>query len=69
VKYVTNGSESYLAGSMEITTEASLALTVFNRLVAQVPTVTVVLEYEDPKTGGRRQLRAVDGRIVEHRAV
>jgi hypothetical protein len=34
-----------------------------------VPAATVVLEYDDLNTGGRRQLRAVDGRIVEHRAV
>jgi|GEM_PF-5742739 hypothetical protein len=69
VKYTTNGTESYVAGSMELTTEAAPALTAFNRLVAQVPSVTVVLEYDDLNTGGRRQLRAVDGRIVEHRAV
>jgi hypothetical protein len=34
-----------------------------------VPAVTVVLEYDDLSTGGRRQLRAIDGRIVEHQAV
>ena len=35
----------------------------------QVPAVTVTLEYGDTKAGGRRQLQAVDGRIVEHRTV
>ena len=69
VKYTTNGGEGYVAGSMEITTEATPAFMVFNSLVAQVPAVTVVLEYDDLNSGGRRQLRAVDGRIVEHRAV
>lgn len=69
VNYTTNGTEVYVAGSMEITTEAAPAFPVFNRLVAQVPAVTVVLEYDDLNAGGRRQLRAVDGRIVEHRAV
>ncbi|MBM4022608.1 MAG: hypothetical protein FJ284_10300 [Planctomycetes bacterium] len=69
VKYTTNGTKSYVAGSMEITTEAVPALTAFNKLVAQVPAVTVVLEYDDLSTGGRRQLRAIDGRIGEHRAV
>jgi hypothetical protein len=29
----------------------------------------VTLEYDDPKTATRRLLRAVDGKIVEHRAV
>lgn len=69
VQYETTGSESYLAGSMEFTTAQEQAFRVFNRLVAQVPAVTVVLEYDDPKSAQRRQLRAVDGRIVEHRAV
>lgn len=69
VKYATNGTESYVAGSMEITTEATPAFPIFNRLVAQVPAVTVVLEYDDLSTGERRQLRAIDGRIGEHRAV
>lgn len=41
----------------------------FNRLVAQVPAVTVTLEYGDAEAGGRRQLRAIDGRIVGQRAV
>lgn len=68
VKYTTNGTESYVAGSMELTADAELAVKAFNRLVAQVPAVTVTLEYADVNTGGRRQLRAVDGRIVEHRA-
>lgn len=69
VKYTTNGGRGYVAGSMEITTEATPAFAVFNRLVAQASAVTVVLEYDDLNAGGRRQLRAVDGRIVEHRAV
>lgn len=69
MKYTTNGGEGYVASSMEITTEATPAFMVFNSLVAQVPTVTVVLEYDDLNSGGRRQLRAVDGRIVEHRVV
>ena len=69
VKYQTTGSESYLAGSMEFTAGQEPAFRVFNRLVAQVPAVTVVLEYDDVKSAQRRQLRAVDGRIVEHRAV
>jgi hypothetical protein len=69
VTYTTNGTKSYVAGSMEITADAELAVKAFNRLVAQVPAVTVTLEYGDVNTGGRRQLRAVDGRIVEHRAV
>ena len=69
VKHETTGSESYLAGSMEFTTAQEPAFRVFNRLVAQVPAVTVVLEYDDVKSAQRRQLRAVDGRIVEHRAV
>lgn len=68
VKYTTNGTESYVAGSMELTADAELAVKAFNRLVAQVPAVTVTLEYADVNTGGRRQLRAIDGRIVEHRA-
>jgi hypothetical protein len=69
LKYTTNGGEGYVAGSIEVRTEAAPALTAFNRLVAQVPSVTVVLEYDDLSTGGRRQLRAIDGRIVEHQAV
>ena len=68
-KYETAGSEQYLSGTMAITTDNEPAFNVFNRLVAQVPAVTVVLEYDDVKTGQNRQLRAVDGRIVEHRAV
>lgn len=69
VKYQTTGSESYLAGSTEFTAAQEPAFRVFNRLVAQVPAVTVVLEYDDVKSAKRRQLRAVDGRIVEHRPV
>ena len=69
VKHETTGSESYLAGSMEFTAGQEPAFRVFNRLVAQVPAVTGVLEYDDVKSAQRRQLRAVDGRIVEHRAV
>jgi hypothetical protein len=69
VKHETTGSESYLAGSMEFTTAQEPAFRVFNRLVAQVPAVTVVLEYDDVKSAQRRQLRAVDGRVVEHRPV
>ena len=69
VKYQTTGSERYLAGSMEFTAAQEPAFRVFNRLVAQVPAVTVVLEYDDVKSAQRRQLRAVDGTIVKHRAV
>jgi len=68
-RHETTGSESYLASSMEFTTAQEPAFRVFNRLVAQVPGVTVVLEYDDPKSAQRRQLRAVDGTIVEHRPV
>ena len=68
-KFDASGSESYASGTLEFTTDTELAVKAFNRLVAQVPAVTVVLEYDDLSTGGRRQLRAIDGRIVEHRAV
>lgn len=34
VRFVTNGTESYVAGTMEITTEATPAFPIFNRLVA-----------------------------------
>jgi hypothetical protein len=69
LKYTTNGGEGYVAGSIEVRTANEPAFNAFNRLVAQVPAVTVTLEYDDPKTATRRLLRAVDGRIVEHRAV
>jgi hypothetical protein len=69
LKYTTSGGESYVAGSIEVTTANEPAFNAFNRLVAQVPAVTVTLEYDDPKTAARRLLRAVDGKIVEHRAV
>lgn len=68
-KFDASGSESYASGTLAFTADAGLALKAFNRLVAQVPAVTVTLEYGDVKAGGRRHLRAVDGRIVEHRAV
>lgn len=67
--YTTAGAAQYLAGTLKFTTVGEPAFRAFNRLVAQVPAVTVVLEYGDLNAGGRRQLRAVDGRIVEHRAV
>lgn len=69
LKYTTNGGEGYVAGSIEVRTANEPAFNAFNRLVAQVPAVTVTLEYDDPKTAARRLLRAVDGKIVEHRAV
>jgi hypothetical protein len=69
LKYTTNGGEGYVAGSLEVRTANEPAFNAFNRLVAQVPAVTVTLEYDDPKTATRRLLRAVDGKIVEHRAV
>jgi len=67
--FTTEGNDEYVVGSMEFTAAQEPAFRVFNRLVAQVPAVTVVLEHDDPKSAQRRQLRAVDGRIVEHRAV
>jgi hypothetical protein len=69
LKYTTNGGEGYVAGSIEVRTANEPAFNAFNRLVTQVPAVTVTLEYDDPKTAARRLLRAVDGKIVEHRAV
>ena len=69
VKYETTGSESYLSGTLEFTADTGLALKAFNRLVAQVPAISVSLEYADLNTGQRRLLHAVDGKIVEHRAV
>jgi hypothetical protein len=69
VKYTTNGGEGYVAGSIEVRTANEPAFNAFNRLVAQVATVTVTLEYDDLKTATRRLLRAVDGKLVEHRAV
>lgn len=68
-KFDASGSESYASGTLAFTADTELALKAFNRLVAQVPAVTVTLDYGDAKTGGRRHLQAVDGRIVEHRAV
>jgi hypothetical protein len=64
VKYTTAGSEQYLSGTMEFATQGEPALRAFNRLVARVPAVTVVLGYDDVKSGLRRELRAVDGKIV-----
>jgi len=60
LKYTTNGGEGYVAGSLEVTTANEPAFNAFNRLVAQVPAVTVTLEYDDLKTATRRLLRAVD---------
>lgn len=68
VKYETTGSESYLSGTLEFTTCRDSAFRAFNRLVAQVPAISVSLEYADVKSGQRRTLRAIDGKIVEHRA-
>lgn len=68
-KYMTAGAEHYLSGTLEFTTTNEPAFRAFNRLVAQVPAVTVMLEYDDAKSGQRRLLRAVDGRIQEHRTV
>jgi hypothetical protein len=65
----TAGTEQYLSGTMEFTTQGEPALRVFNRLVTQVPAVTIVLEYADVKTGQQKVLRAVEGKILEHRAV
>jgi hypothetical protein len=69
VKYETAGSETYASGTLEFTTAAEPAFRVFNRLVAQVPGVTVSLEYDDVKTGQRRLLRAIDGRVIEHKVI
>ena len=69
VKYETAGSETYASGTLEFTTAAEPAFRVFNRLVAQVPGVTVSLEYDDLKTGQRRLLRAIDGRVIEHKVI
>jgi hypothetical protein len=63
VQYTTDGNEGYASGSMSIETQGEPALRIFNRLLAQVPAVTVLLEYEDPTTGKPRRLRAVDGKI------
>jgi hypothetical protein len=68
-KYTTAGAEQYTVGTLEFTTAGEPAFRAFNKLVAQVPGVTVTLEYTDAKSGQRRLLRAVDGRIQEHRAV
>jgi len=68
LKYTSSGSEQYMSGCMEFTTQDEPALRVFNRLVARVPAVTVVLEYDDPKTRQPRILRAVDGKIEGSRA-
>ena len=68
-KFDASGSESYASGTLEFTAAAELAVKAFNRLVAQVPAVTVTLDYGDAEAGGRRLLRAIDGRIVERRAV
>jgi hypothetical protein len=67
-KFNVSGSESYASGMLEFTTGTGLALKAFNRLVAQVPAISVSLEYGDVKSGNRRLLQAVDGRIVEHKA-
>jgi hypothetical protein len=66
LKYTTNGGEGYVAGSLEVKTANEPAFNSFNRLIAQVPAVTVTLEYDDPKTATRRLLRAVDGKIIQH---
>jgi hypothetical protein len=66
LKYTTNGGESYVVGSMEVTTADKPAFGAFNRLVAQVPAVTVTLEYQHPKSATWRLLRAVDGKIIQH---
>jgi hypothetical protein len=68
-KYTTTGGEHYLSGTMEFPTQGEPALRVFNRLVARIPAVTVSLEYADVKSGQRRELRAVDGKIKGHRTV
>jgi len=62
--FTTEGNDQYVAGSMDFTTNSEPAFRAFNKLVAQIPGVTVTLEYADPKSGQPRQLRAVDGRIV-----
>lgn len=62
--FTTEGNDQYVVGSMGFLTDSEPAFRVFNRLLAQISGVTVTLEYVDPKAGQRRQLRAVDGRIV-----
>ena len=52
--YTTAGAAQYLAGTLKFTTVGGPAFRAFNRLVAQVPAVTVVLEYGDLNAGGRR---------------
>lgn len=68
-KFNVSGSESYASGTLEFTTGTGLALKAFNRLVAQVPAISVSLEYDDFKTGQRRLLRAIDGRVIEHKVI
>lgn len=58
-----SGNDRYQAVEMSFETSKEPALRVFNRLAAQVPAATIVLEYEDPATGKPLTLRAVDGKI------
>jgi hypothetical protein len=58
-----SGNDKYQVVVMSFETQKDTAFRVFNRLVAQVPAATSVLEYEDPVTGKPLTLRAVDGKI------
>lgn len=58
-----SGSDRYQAVEMSFETQKDTAFRVYNRLVAQVPAATSVLEYADPVTGKPLTLRAVDGKI------
>lgn len=58
-----SGNDKYQMVLMSFESPKGPAMRVFNRLVAQVPAATILLEHEDPATGKPRILRAVDGKI------
>ena len=62
-----SGSDKYQLVVMSFEAPKDTAFRVFNRLMAQVPAATVVLEYADPVTGKPLTLRAVDEKIDRDR--